>query len=106
MRNADREAIWDRQVVNLGNFVKRLVAGGGLGGLEDGVLDRISIKVGGPDDPGVLCVLKATRGGESYVAFVGGRDVEQMVYTWAERDRAGKLKWTEDVPWEERSRRA
>lgn len=99
VRKAELEAAWDSQVVQLGTFIKGLVAGQGLGGLEGAVLQGITVKVGTADDPGVLCVVKCAVGPDKLVAFVGGRDIEQMLYTWRAKSRAQKMAWRADTPW-------
>lgn len=102
MRNADREAVWNKTNRRIGEWVEVLDWERELKGLEGGVMDSVFIRLPSEDRPEALLVLKAHVGEQRYVSFAGALTVGQALLTWRAKAMGTGLKWREDVPWSER----
>lgn len=104
MRDVEAEAAAEKVQANVGRYIKQLEQGGGLGGLEGGVLTGFTVRMPTEADPGVLVVVKASGAEGPVVAFVGAYTLERALLAWKARNQAGRMKWREDVPYEQRGR--
>lgn len=102
MRKIDAEARVNTANRRVGEFLQGLTEGRGAEGVEDGKVTRLTIRLPTEDQPEALLVVKAEGSGGAFVAFVGGLGVCQALLVWGAKDRAGGLRWREDVPWDER----
>lgn len=79
------------------------IGGGlGLGGLADGVLTGLSVRMPTEMEPGLLLVVRATTPNGKRIAFIGAYNLGDALLAWGKRSRAGRMKWREDLPWQER----
>jgi hypothetical protein len=102
VRDVEREAIWDKRVRAVGEFIEAIGGGRGTTGLRGGSVTRITIRCPSREEPEALLVVKATGEDGDVVAFVGGLDVSTALLTWRAKDGSKGLKWRADKPWSER----
>lgn len=98
---AQREVAYEKRLRRVGLSVARIglwCAGAG----QDGVrVVEVRFKTDADDDTGVLLILKAVRGTEKLVGFMGGLALEDVVIAAAKKLQAGAVRWREDRPWGE-----
>lgn len=102
MSHSDGDAEWEKLVRAAGYAV---VAVSHAGEREDGAglrLTEVKAKLDADNRTSVLLVIKATRGDDSLIAFVGDSSLVGAFITLKKRLKAGGLKWREDRPWSER----
>ena len=96
MRNAEAEGKWVKRLEDAGSALEATTAGRGCKALEDGALYEIRILLTSETRGDVLMVLKARKGAEKYVAFVGGPDPVTALLQWRAKERGAGVKWRLD----------
>lgn len=104
MRDVDAEAAQEKREGRIGRFIQQLSEGGGLGGLEEGELRGLTIRFPTEEDPTALVVIRAAGAAGRRVAFIGAYRLGDALLAWRKRSQVGRMKWREDVPWEQRER--
>lgn len=99
MRDVEEEAGQDRRQARIGEFVEAIERGRGLKGLPGGVVNEVRMLTNKREAGDALLVVKASAGGERWVAFVGARNVGEAMLTWRQKDRGKGLRWRKDKPW-------
>lgn len=79
-----------------------LDVGRGCKALDEGVVTSIRVLLPGGGRGDVLVVVKARRGDENYVGFVGGPDLVTALLTWKKKEIGEGLRFRREVPWDER----
>lgn len=97
MRNASSEAKWVKRLADAGAQLESVASGRGCKALPDGVMQEIRILLPGPKRGDCLVVLKASRGEDAYVAFVGGPDPVTAMLMWQAKERGAGVKFRPDV---------
>lgn len=92
---------WEKKLRRLGLDIEYLNAETSPDYDGDERITEIRFKCDADADTSVLVVIKATRGGEKLVAFIGGVDMESALLACVRKMRAGGLKYREDRPWGE-----
>ena len=101
-RQSDGDKWFESHLRALGYSVLGLAKMSDLAQNPDMVLDEVRFKLDADNRTSVLVVLKAHRGGDSLVGFVGAPDLATAVLAVSKKLAAGRVKWREDRPWEER----
>lgn len=94
------EERFEKRLRSVGVAIERIdnaSTGDGVGGL---CLTEVRLKLDADEGTSVLAIVKATRGSEALVAFVGGPDVGTTLLALAKRILAGRMRWRDDRPWE------
>ena len=63
------------------------------------VVHEVRILLHADNRTSVLLVIKAVRGDDRLIAFVGGPDIETALVSLKQRLAGGTLRWREDVPY-------
>lgn len=103
MRDVKRETLEERRRERIGHVVESLAHGHGLGKLTDGHLTGFTVRMPTEEEPGALLVVRATDNDGKHIAFVGGYRVDDLFLAWEKRSQAGRMKWREDKPWQDRN---
>lgn len=99
MGRDEKDEQWDKYVRRIGHALLQLerYAPGGQGkGL---LLTEVRFKLDADNRTSVLVVLKAERGEERLVGFVGGADLSSVTIAAAKKILADAVRWREDRPW-------
>lgn len=102
MRNVDAEASDEKRYVRIGEFVDRLGGRAGVESLEGGVLKSVRVRFPTEEDPSALLIVRASAEEGERIAFIGAYGCGDAILAWRAKDKAGRMKWREDVPWEDR----
>lgn len=100
MRDQERERIWTRTTLRVGEFLRSLGEGVDRPGLPGGVMTGFVVRMPTEKRPDCLIVVRATGKEGRVVAFVGGLDLTQAILTWRAKYLGPGLKYREDRPYE------
>lgn len=98
---ADADRAWEKRLRRLGMDVGTLNIETSDEYTGDERIHELRFKCDADADTSVLIIVKAQRGGERLVAFVGAADFETAVLALCKKVRGGSLKYREDRPWGE-----
>lgn len=102
MRDIDKEAQVEKRDRLVGEWLRAVEFGRGVGGLQDGTLTSVRIKMPRGDDPSALLILKGSDEDGDHVAFIGGTSIYTLMLKWRAQDGTGAVRWREDIPWSQR----
>ena len=86
----------------MASMLEMLDEGKGCKAIEGGMVTSVRMLLPAGDRTDVLLVVKASKGPESYIGFVGGLDVMTAMLTWLKKEQGAGLAFRADVPWEDR----
>lgn len=98
---ADADTTWEKKLRRLGLDIGLLSKESTDEYTGNERITEIRFKCDADNDTSVLVVIKALRGTERLVAFVGAVDLESAVLALARKMRGDGLKYREDRPWGE-----
>lgn len=100
MRNVSAEQKWIKRLQASGALWEMVDNGGGCKGLEGGELVSVRVLLPSEKRADVLLVVKARRGAEDFVGFVGGPDTVTAFLMWRRKERGEGLRFRREKPWE------
>ena len=99
MGRTDGDVAWEKLVRAFGLSVIAVTQASSITDSQSVVLTEVRAKLHADNRTSVLLIIKATRGDDALVAFVGDSSFGGALLSLRKKLAAGSLKWREDRPW-------